>query len=330
MTAEEIVELDKMMVEYFKGSVFWCENEVIDLDGLNDRETHREIEKIVTGNIDFEYFEIFSWNCDWRKNGLTKEKMRLIKRFNPDIVILQECTYYDCLKFRDEYKNIVWYGDGKDGPLGIGIFSNKFQFELSPSYSYTAPFRYVVPYCVRNDDIHFTLFAVWTKEHIHTKLDSGKELPDTLHNLDYVDNINKAIDFYHNLFKDPVVLIGDYNSGDLQQRRSYEHLLIVDKLASYNVYNCTKLPDITYDMDIEFLPTFYHNYDCNKAYVDDYCFLSNNRHIMKPGAFHIGVPEKWLDYSDHFPIMLHIGFKMKEPKTLKEMINEYKANSKKI
>jgi exonuclease III len=307
----EITDFNETVKEYFRAASGGYE---IDLDPHDPEYIEKAVKHLKDHYDNCDGLRIFSWNCNGKKNGLTVEKMQLIKKFRPMIIILQECTYCDCLKFNNEYKNIVWYGDGKDSQLGIGMFSNTFRFKLLPSHSYDAPFRYVVPYSVEKDDLHFTLFSVWAKKHISTKSDNGKEQPDSLHNLDYADNIISAVDYYADLFKDKVIFIGDFNSADLPQKRSPEHLRVIEKLTAHNVYNWAKLPDVIYDGDYEFLPTFFQNYDRNKAYANDYCFMTNDIYNITVGVFFVGVPEKWLDYSDHVPIMLDINIRTQESK----------------
>ena len=302
----EIEQNKNLVNEYFKSTS--C---AADLKEFHDNNAMGMLAEAIMyqceNNVSFYFFRILSWNCDWNKNGITNDKMKLIKMFSPEIIVLQECTYKDCIKFKNEYKNIVWYGDGKDSMLGIGLFSNTFQFELLPSYSYDVPFRYVIPYSVKKDDLQFTLLAVWTKEHIKINSDDGNERLDPFHCLDYLDNLIKAIDYYEDLFKDTVLIIGDFNSADLQEKRRPAHLKVIEKLAEHSVYNCTKFPNFDYDDDLEFSPTFYQNYQKDKAYTNDYCFMSHNLNNTVLKHFYAGIPEKWLNYSDHFPIMLDIG-----------------------
>ena len=259
------------------------------------------VEVLVDYEDNIEVSRLFNWNCDWRKNGLTEEKIGLINKVtanyaDSNIVILQECIYDDYIKAKSMYKNAVWHGDGIDGPLGICIFSDKYTFELLDHNVSKSLFRYVVPYSLKNENINITLFAVWTKSPL------------------YAEYLSQAIDHYRNLLVEPVVLVGDFNSGDTSKKRSPEHLKVIEKLSNHNIFNCTKLPGVSYKNDLEMFPTFYHNYDLNKGYVDDYCFISNNRKQINLGHFRIGNSEKWLKYSDHCPLLIDLYMRKNKQK----------------
>jgi endonuclease/exonuclease/phosphatase family metal-dependent hydrolase len=291
--------------------------------GLNENELEELLRHIGETPIEYNesfvsdsvYLNLFSWNWDCKNrkdNDLTEEKINLIKELQPDIAVLQECNYYDCLRLKKEFKNAVWYGDGKDSEWGIGMFSDTWTFELPACHSYNTPFRYVVPYYARKDDAKVIIFSVWTKNCIHGKLSDGEEYYDTFHNLKYAENFEKAIDFYKDLLKEPVIFIGDFNSGDTQQNRSHEHLRLIQKLAAYNIFNCTKLLNGEYNHDFEFIPTYYPKNNPGLSYIDDYCFISRDeQRSIDFCLYGFGIPEKWTKYSDHIPLILEMGIKKK-------------------
>lgn len=310
-------DFSRIINEYFN-SIRCYSNQFPKSTGLL---TLDEISQLLEGmDKDYESFRLFSWNIDWNKrkpNDLLEEKFNLIKKFEPDIVVLQECKYYDCLRLKNEFKYFHWYGDGRDSDLGIGIFSDIWNIELSSSHSYITPFRYVVPYLLSKGDIKISIFSIWTKDKIHKELSDGKIYVDEFYNLEYVNNILSAIDYYKKLLKRHVILIGDFNSADTEKNRYLAHSNLLKKLETYKIFNCTKLPKYKYSNDFEFLPTFFMNYELNKGVVDDYCFISqDNNYSNNITNISVGIPEKWIKkYSDHVPLMIRIMIKKNKSPT---------------
>jgi exonuclease III len=299
-------DLVKTIAEYFNStSCYSNKNKGLSLNEI----------AILSGKIDnYEYLRLFSWNFDWNKrkpDALMEDKINLIKKFQPDIVILQECKYYDCLRLKSEFNNFAWYGDGRDSDLGIGMFSNIWNIKLYPSHSYTNPFRYIVPYLISKNNVRISIFSIWAKDMINRKLSDGKMYKDEFYNLKYAYNIVSAIDYYKDILNEPAILVGDFNSADTEQNRYPEHAKLLSKLEKYKIFNCTRLPDCTYYKDFEFLPTFFMNYNLNKGVVDDYCFISQDeKEILNIPMISVGIPEKWIKYySDHVPIMFEIMIK---------------------
>lgn len=258
-----------------------------------------------------ERIRLFCWNFDrdYKPRKLREDKINLIKEFSPDIVLLQECTYDDCIRLKSNFIHSVWYGDGKDSLRGIGIFSNEWFFELHPSHSYAVPFRYVVPYLAKKDNMQFTLFHVWTKYKLYDELSRNQ---DGFYNLEYTANIVSAIDFYKDLLVSPVIIAGDFNSGETPTVRDDGYAEAVEKLEKLNIFNCTTLYGC--DKRFEMMPTYYARHDLDeKGYVDDYCFTSINEYnTIIPSVISIGKPEKWIHYSDHVPLLIDIDYKIME------------------
>jgi exonuclease III len=228
---------------------------------------------------------IVSWNCSCRKGGFNRDKFEyIVKEYNPNILIIQECKYSECIQVKPGFSNFTWYGDGKDSSLGIGIFSNDYEFKLIPEFRYDVNFRYVVPYSFSlKNKMEIILFAVWAKELIKK---------DDIHNLSYIYNIHAAIDYYKNIMYQNIMLIGDFNSGDTHKERKEKHLELILKLSKYNIHN-------RISKDKETQPTFFQNFNPNYPYTDDYCFTSDNIKINN-----VEIGEARLDYSDHCPLII--------------------------
>jgi hypothetical protein len=231
---------------------------------------------------------ITSWNCHY---CFTKKNV-IIGETSP---IIQECHYHDCIALRECYKNIAWYGDGKDSILGIGVFSNKYTVELLSKHYYDLDFRYVVPYTLKGNSEEYTLLAVWTKNGI---------TDDTKHCLSYVENIHAAIDCYKDILGKSSIIIGDFNSNqkwDNDYKVENNYSVLVEKLRKIKMIDCAE----GYGKK----NTYYYIYN-EKAYsvIDDYCFVSEDIIVKN---FEVGDQEKYLEYSDYCPITVTMAKKSK-------------------
>ena len=260
---------------------------------------------------------ILNWNYDWKKNEnkeLLKEKMNLLSEFNPDILVLQECSYHECIFFTKYFKYVKWYGDGKDGHNGICVLSNKFAPRIICYDIYEQKFRYVVPYEININGITILLLAVWTKDYLRTEnIFPWENVKDDVHCLSYTQNIVEAINFYDDSLKkySDVILVGDFNSFDKKLKREKRQKDIEDKLKLYDIFNCSCFPGYNFldGQSFETEVTYYPDKnDPEKAGTDDYCFLKKSENITL-FRFGIGNPKEWLKYSDHLPLWIELGVK---------------------
>jgi exonuclease III len=230
---------------------------------------------------------LVSWNCSWERGGFSNEKFIYItKKYNPHILIIQECKYNECIQADLIFQYSTWYGDGKDSRLGIGIFSKEQNIKLADEFKYDKEFRYVIPYSLKLSGVEVTLFAVWTKNYIDKKF----------HNLSYTQNIPKAIEYYKDLLKKNSILIGDFNSADKPDIERKEHKDLIDKFLIYNIHN-------RISKDLETKPTFYMNFDEKNPFTNDYCFASENVKITN-----VEIGEYKSEYSDHCPLIVSLDY----------------------
>jgi exonuclease III len=228
--------------------------------------------------------KIVSWNCCYI-GGFNPDKVKKISELNADILIIQECTYFECVGLNSQLGPFTWYGDGKDSMLGIGIFSKKYTLKLSDKFSYSNNFRYVIPYLVTGEGKEFTLIAVWTKAAI------AKEI----HNLSYDENVIEAIEHYK--IEKQSIVIGDYNTFAHDANTGYRSLV-----------NCARGSEASKDTFCS------QNGDFG---IDDFCFASpdiaekvnvkvyQNSHDEWKGE---GKKKYWQTLSDHCPIIVTFDF----------------------
>ena len=236
--------------------------------------------------------KIVNWNWHYKQN--INKYLEIIK-YNPQILIIQECTKndFDYIKSQWLYKN--WYNDdlnNENSLLGVAIFSNEFKIEFSDLFN--RKFRYVIPYVVKRDDFEFYIFSVWIKPY----------------EKDYVKGIEKYLyaskEYYKDMLDKNAIFIGDFNIYAKEDNGRLK--ILEDKFKP--MINCTQ--------DTCFRNAFTY-YDSRFGYgIDDFCFISQD--IKNKYELEINVPNEWDDkkekkyrwkgLSDHSPIIINFKEKM--------------------
>jgi hypothetical protein len=124
-----------------------------------------------------------------------RRKYKNILSFNPDIVVIPECE--NPTNFKEHfYSDYKWVGDNKNKGLGIFSFND---FKISLHESYCPEFKYVLPLKVQiNNKKIINLIAVWAQDN-----DDPKRR--------YIGNVWCALNYYKNLFIEPIIIAGDFN-----------------------------------------------------------------------------------------------------------------------
>jgi len=213
-----------------------------------------------------------------------RNKLDLIKEFNPDIVVVPECE-----TLGSQTSKYLWFGENMNKGLGIFSYSD-YEIELNPNYN--PNFRYVIPIII-NGQITFNLLAVWA---MNDSVDVSKR---------YIGQVWLAINYYKELLKEPLIIIGDFNWNKLW-----------DEKPSFPLYgNLTDVINILDDNEIksayhsfygdefgkETKPTLFMHHNKNKPYHVDYCFASTH---FKLENVEIGEFANWAKKSDHMPLMI--------------------------
>jgi exonuclease III len=248
---------------------------------------------------------IVSWNCGgWSCGGFTSKKYNEMMRYNPEILLIQECTKEEfelvckeCKLINSNFRH--WYGDNhEDSYKGMAIFFsfNLVNVELVPNFN--EDFRYVVPYkilpkfqsVVQFPDIkEITLLSVWTK-----KPSDGS--------WDYQKTIFDALDYYN--FSNPIVLAGDFNTGS-NSHNIHRCEELKTHLKKYGLKNCAE------NSEYEHEPTFYHD-KTNSYFTNDFCFISEEFNVYDFFVDGMNNQKRWRDLSDHCPIIADFGELTKE------------------
>jgi len=261
---------------------------------------------------------IVSWNCGGTLyGGFTVEKFNEMLRFNPDILLIQECTKNEFDLVNDTnvwsfsfdlglsagiYRNSehYWYGDNNEkNDKGLAIFSTKkgvlrYQIELIANFNKN--YINVVPYKIINDKIiddidlllgikrELIILSIWTQLLSDGSQNNNKTIFD-------------ALDYYN--FDVPIILAGDFNTGSNSENvHLYEELKT--KIEKYGLKNCAE------NTEFEYEPTFYHD-KTNKYFTNDFCFIPKSLNVYEYRVDKMNNQKNWKDLSNHCPIISEFG-----------------------
>lgn len=234
--------------------------------------------------------KIVTWNC----NGALRNKFEHLSELNADIYIIQECENPALAKhqhYQSWSENYLWKGDNKN--KGLGIFAKKeIKLEaLNWSSIYKDhEVKHFLPCTVNNQ---FQLLAIWT---------SQNKSP----NFGYIGQLWKYLEINKSKFSN-IILAGDFNSNKIWDEwdRWWNHSDVVNDLAKLNI---SSLYHNYYqeEQGKETRPTFFLQRNQLKPYHIDYIFASNSI-VKNLTKIEIAEKEKWLNYSDHLPVICEIS-----------------------
>jgi exonuclease III len=233
--------------------------------------------------------KIVTWNC----NGAFRKKFEHISDFNADIYIIQECENpAECrnTKYQEWAENYHWIGDTKN--KGLAIFARP-EIELKKlDWSNQFKDHYVKHFLPCNINQDFDLLAVWTHRNFSP-------------NFGYIGQFWK----YLQVNKDKLnttIIAGDFNSNTKWDEwdRWWNHSDVVNELRELGIESLYH--KFTREQQgAETNPTLYFQRKLDRPYNIDYVFGAKmfSDRIKK---IEIGQVNKWLEISDHMPIICEI------------------------
>lgn len=230
--------------------------------------------------------KIVSWNC----NGAFRKKYEeLDSYYEADIYLIQECENpKECndQSYKNWAKNFKWLGNNKN--KGIGIFA-KENVHIQPLHFPSNGYKYFLPVLVNQS---FQLVNVWTQ--------SGNEK-----RYRYIGQLWNYVQINKHRFNN-VMIGGDWNSNPIWDDKHdyWSHSEVVSELKKINIESVYH--HISREANgNESNPTFYMYRHKDKPYHIDYMFASPNL-LNAVKEFSIGESAKWLEHSDHLPILTYL------------------------
>lgn len=230
--------------------------------------------------------KIITWNC----NGKFSEKFPAILEEDADIYVIQECENPEIVNSKEygEFaSNYFWVGENQY--YGLGIFA-KDNVKLELMDLDDKGLRYFIPVNV-NDD--FNLLGVWTNPYM-----------DGTKTIYYPKEITKYYEEHNDsgFFNEDMIICGDFNCDvrlkGTHAKNVYEVIEKLSQCGLVDIYH-----HLTNEKEgAETKPTFYMYRHLDKPYHLDHIFSSSD----KVKDLEIGDADKWLQLSDHVPLIFKI------------------------
>lgn len=241
--------------------------------------------------------KIISWNCASK----FREKFTSIIEEDADIYVICECENPAEAQVQ-EYKdfagdNYFWTGDLHW--KGLGIFAkDHIKLEKLDEYSDTEYKNFIA---LRVND-SFNLLGVWT---IRDIVDGEK--------IEYVEMIHDYFDANTDLFDEDLIICGDFNSNvvwDYKQKAKDKEGNPKDQTHLNIKLNSKGLISAYHELNKEehgqeTQPTFHLQKNLEKPYHIDYVYAGKD--VVTD--LKIGDVDKWIELSDHVPLIFEIGEK---------------------
>ncbi len=234
--------------------------------------------------------KIVTWNC----NGALRNKFEHLSELNADLYVIQECENPALAKHHQYASwagNYLWKGDNKNRGLGIFANNNTTIELLNWSTTYKDhDVKHFLP-CLVNKD--FQLLGIWTSQ-------------NNSPNFGYIGQFWKYLEINKSKFE-KIVFAGDFNSNTIWDEwdRWWNHSDVVNDLTKMDIHSLYHSYHHE-EQGKETKPTFFHQRNPAKPYHIDYIFASKE---IERGMINFAIAdvEKWLNYSDHLPVICELN-----------------------
>lgn len=235
---------------------------------------------------------LISWNC----NGAFRKKVEYLKPLDTELWVIQEAE--DPKESTKAYQeligeNYIWIGSNKN--KGLLVVSTVEEKVLFLDWDNPENLQMFIPFVFKEQ----VFLAAWTKQ-----ADSPT--------FGYIGQLWKYIKQNKHLFeRHRPIIVGDLNSNVIWDKwdRWWNHSDIVRILEGMGIKSLYH--HVTSDIEgKEKQPTFFLHRKVEKAYHIDYCFVP--KPYQKNSMLEIGSHEKWIEYSDHLPMIIELEDKLDE------------------
>ncbi|WP_226682871.1 endonuclease/exonuclease/phosphatase family protein [Sutcliffiella horikoshii] len=232
--------------------------------------------------------KILTWNCAM----CFREKIDHVLPLNADILVIPECEAPSKWKGKDKVKGIhqfIWVDKKYNLNKGLGVFSMNSSYQIKRHCHFKKDFKYIVPFEVTGKE-NFILLAVWAQR-ATTRYDS------------YIGQIFHAIKYYKDLFKQPCIIVGDWNSNQKFDyiKRVGNHTTVVNMLQTDEIESGYH-HFFNEEHGMETKPTHYFWRKKERPFHLDYLFASRS-FFERMKHFEVGRYEDWIKLSDHMPVI---------------------------
>ena len=230
--------------------------------------------------------KIVTWNCF--KNF--SESFKEIIKEDADIYVIPECedpSISESEEFKDFASNYFWVGDNPN--KGLGIFARSdVKIELVDLDD--NGLRYFIPVRI-NDD--FNILCVWTNPNVKNQV------------IEYPNEITRYYEQHKDsgFFNDEMIICGDFNCDVRLKNKTHGRNVyrMIDNLSDVGLVDTYHYLNDE-EQGQESQATFFWLWKLDNPFHLDHVFAAPER-VKK---FEIGDAKKWIQLSDHMPIIFEI------------------------
>lgn len=228
---------------------------------------------------------IATWNC----NMAFREKKDKILRYDPDILVIQECENPSVNGNWEEFTDWQWIGDNEH--KGLGVFCRN-GLTINSTGTADSKSRYFLPVEIEGGN---DVLAVWA---MNDKNDPKRR---------YIGQVYTGLQQYRDFVDSGTVVTGDFNWNliwdDSPSSSLYGNFAdtveILSELGLVSSYHHITESNFGSELD----PTFFMHKKEEQTYHTDYLFAPEDA-IESNTNLYIGTYDDWIDASDHMPLVV--------------------------
>lgn len=231
---------------------------------------------------------IVTWNC----NMAFRRKQAQLLRYEPDVVVVQECESPSVNGEWSAFSDWVWVGENEH--KGLAVFTTGGRSVETPGVSERGG-RFTLPVVVEGVG---KFIAVWAMN------------DETTPQNRYIGQVYRALLDYRRFVDEGTTVLGDFN-WNVMWDESPKSRLVGDFSETVGLLAGSGLRSAYHEIrDVEFGneddPTFFMHKKRERAYHTDYVFVPND--WTNSGVrVEVGAYDEWIDASDHMPIVVDVS-----------------------
>lgn len=220
-----------------------------------------------------------------------REKQDRILRYDPDLLVVQECESPDAGGDWSAFSDWLWVGENEH--KGLGVFARN-GLSLEPADVDGRGGRFSLPVAVEGGP---DVLGVWAM--------NDEENPENR----YVGQVYRALQDYHEFVDLRTVVAGDFNWNVVWDESPKSPLCgdfsdvldILDRRGLRSAYHAVSGSGFGEEDD----PTFFMHKKRDRPYHTDYVFAPEEL-VESAAELWVGEYDEWKESSDHVPILVEV------------------------
>ncbi len=227
---------------------------------------------------------LVSWNC----NMAFRRKRDLLSKYDPDVLVVQECECPDTVGEWEPFADWRWIGEREH--QGLAVFSADGTLS-TPGVTRHGGLLTLPVVTETGPDV----LAVWAKN------------DETTREHRYIGQVSRAVADYEAFLDGETAVLGDFNWNrefdDSPKYPLHDDLAgVIERLRAHDIHSSYhRTRDCAFGDEPE--PTLYMQKKRDRPYHIDYVFLPRAT-FASDVTVTVGAYDDWIDASDHVPLVV--------------------------